>query len=230
MIPWKHLLHQRFCWNPKSFLSCTHSSYQAYISHITPPLTFINSKISPSDFGKVEAINLLAFMLSSYSSYISFLNHCQTVDSETSLHSVFSSALREPGPLIYLLFALTSMHFIALSECKTWGYEVQLAFGIIEQDITKLMHWSNHGWASRVNVSMMKIARRESSIICIASYITIWFVSWICERVRSNDSIPLHLLITFIWLIIYNSGLHITVIFTGVPWLYYIGTRLYTDS
>ena len=105
-----------------------------------PPLTFINSKIPPSAFGKVEAINLLAFMLSSYSSYISFLNHCQTVDSETSLHSVFSSALREPGPLIYLLFALTSMHFIALSECKTRVYEVQLAFGIIEQDITKLMH------------------------------------------------------------------------------------------
>ena len=34
------------------------------------------------------------------------------------------------------------------------------------------------------------------------------------EQVRSNDSIPLHLLIIFIWININNRGLHIAVIFS----------------
>ena len=45
-----------------------------------------------------------------------------------------------------------------------------------------------------------------------------------------NASIPLHLLKTIIWIIVYYSCLRIASIFLGVTWCCYIRTRLYTVS
>ena len=169
-------------------------------------------------------------MVSSYSPSLSFFTHGQNVDLVTSLHSLFSSALRKPGTVTYLLFALPSIYFLALSDCKTRVYEARIVFGIAEQDITQCVHWSNYELFSIVHASMMTMTRRESCIIYITSYVTIWVLAWFFEWVRSNASIPPHFLIMVIWIITYNISLRITVVFTGVPWRCHIGTRMYIHN
>ena len=98
-------------------------------------LALINSTIYPSVFGKVEDLNFLEFMLSSYSPSLSCFTHCLKLDSATSLHYLLPSALRKSGTHLYLLFAPLSMYFLALSDCKPQVYEARLVFGIVEQEI-----------------------------------------------------------------------------------------------